>query len=212
IVASVRPGDGLAVRREHPRRCQRSIRLEGLLALANEPVIHLVRAQALVELLEPEVEDVFLVAEHARLHEALGLFHQSLLVDEVAADHSVLRILPVPCERPDPLDHPPGLFGLLLPVRQGPQALQQILFLLPGFLPTLLEAPRPGARLEVLDVAEEDGHEHGGTLAPTRPRDVDLSNAAHAVLVEPGPDGVARFAPTGELRQLVAEALVLGCY
>jgi hypothetical protein len=36
-----------------------------------------------------------------------------------------------------------GLFGLLLSVRQGPQALQQLLFLLPGLLPPSLEAP-PG--------------------------------------------------------------------
>ena len=75
------------------------------------------------------------------LHEALGLAQQGLLVDEVAADHAVLRILPVPDEGPHPVDHPLGLVGLLLPVRQGPQALQQFLFLLPRLLPALLEAP-----------------------------------------------------------------------
>ena len=69
--------------------------------------------------------------EHVGLHEALGLFQQGLLVHEVAADHAVLRVLPVADEGPHPVDHPLGLFGLLLPVRQGPQALQHVLFLLP---------------------------------------------------------------------------------
>ena len=80
---------------------------------------------------------------------------QGLLVDEVAADHAVLRVLPVPDERPDPVDHPLGLVGLPLPVRQGPQALQHLLLLRPRLLPPLLEAPRAGARLEVPDVAED---------------------------------------------------------
>src|ERR1035437_5056595 len=105
-----------------------------------------------------------------------------LLVNEVAADHAVLRIFPVPDEGPDPVDHPLGLFGLPLPVRQDPQALQQLLFLLAGLLPPLLEASLAGARLEVLDVAEDHGHERGGAFAPTRLRDVDLADAAHAVL------------------------------
>ena len=46
-------------------------------------------------------------------------------------------------------------------------------------------------------------------LAPTRPRDVDLADAAHAVLVEPGLDGVSRSATARELGQLVQETLVL---
>ena len=195
VVASVRPGDGLAVRREHPGRRERLIRPERVLALADELVIHLVRAHDVVELLEREVEDVFLLAKHVGLHEALGFFQQGLLVDEVAADHAVLRILPVPDEGPDPVDHPLGLFGLPLPVRQGPQALQHLLLLLPGLLPPLLEAPLAGARLEVLDVAEDHGHERGGAFAPARPRDVDLADAAHAVHVEQGLDGVPRFPP-----------------
>ena len=160
-------------------------------------------------LLEPEIEDVFLLAQHAGLHEAVGFFHQGLLINEVTADHSVLRIFPVPCERPDPVNHPLGLFGLPLSVRQGPQALQQLLFLLPGLLPSLLEVPRGGARLEVLDVAENHGHEHRRVLAPTRSRDVDLADAAHTVCVEPRPDGVSRFAPARESGKLVEEALVL---
>src|SRR5437763_11059644 len=118
------------------------------------------------------------------LHEALGLFEQGLLVQEVAADHAVLRILPVPDEGPNPVDHPLGLFGLPLPVRQDPQALQQLLLLVPGRLPPLLEASPAGARLEVLDVAQDHGYERGGALAPTRPGGVDLTDAAHAVLVE----------------------------
>ena len=54
------------------------------------------------------------------LDKALGLFHQGLLVHEVAADDEVLRILPVSDEGPDPVDHPLGLLGLPLSVRQGP--------------------------------------------------------------------------------------------
>src|ERR671920_2479872 len=96
-----------------------------------------------------------------------------------------------------------GLVGLPLPVRQGPQALQHVLLLRPCLLPPLLEAPRAGARLEVLDVAEDHGHERGGALAPTRPRDVDLADAAHTVLFEPRLDGVSRFPPARELGQLV---------
>src|SRR5207249_4382524 len=132
-----------------------------------------------------------------------------LLVDEVAADHAVLGILAVPDEGPDPVDHALGLLGLPLPVGQGPQALQQLLFLLPGLLPPLLEAPLAGARLEVPDVAEDQGQERGGAFAPAWLRDVDLADAAHAVLVEPGPDGVSRFPPARELGQLVQEAVGL---
>ena len=50
-----------------------------------------------------------------------------------------------------------GLVGLPLAVRQGPQALQQLLLLRPRLLPPLLEAPLAGARLEVPDVAEDHG-------------------------------------------------------
>src|SRR5437879_11289378 len=45
-----------------------------------------------LELLQHEVEDVFLLTKHVRLQEALGFFQQGLLVDEVAADHAVLWI------------------------------------------------------------------------------------------------------------------------
>src|SRR6185295_14488102 len=104
---------------------------------------------------------------------------------------------------------PPGLFGLRLPVGQGAQARQDLLFLLSGLLPSLLEALLGGARTEILDVAEEDGHEHRGAFAPTRPRDVDLADAAHAVRVEPGPDGVSRFPAAREPGQVVQESVVL---
>src|SRR3954447_20134226 len=108
---------------------------------------------------EREVEDVLLLTKHVGLHEAPGLFQQGLLVREVAADDEVLRILPVPDEGPDAVDHPLGLFGLRPPVRQGAQPLEHVLFLRPGLLPPLLEAPLAGARLEVLDVAEDHRHE-----------------------------------------------------
>jgi hypothetical protein len=122
------------------------------------------------------------------LHEALGFFHQGLLVKEVAADLAVLRIFPVSGEGPDTVDHALCLFGLPRSVRQGPQALEQLMFLLPGLLTPLLEAPLAGARLEVLDVAEEDGYERGGALAPTRPRDVDLADAAQMKSSSADPD------------------------
>ncbi len=75
-----------------------------------------------MELLEREVEGVLRLTEHVGLHEALGLLQQGLLVDEVAADDVVLRVLPVPDEGSDPVDHPFGLVGFPLAVRQGPQA------------------------------------------------------------------------------------------
>src|SRR5262245_58742070 len=81
------------------------------------------------------------------------------------------------------------------------------MFLRQRLLPPLLEAKLAGPRLEVLDVAEDHRHERRGTFAPTWPRDVDLANAAHAVLVEEGPDGVSRLPPSPEPGQLVQEAL-----
>src|SRR5262249_13813818 len=149
-------------------RRQRLIRPEGVLALADELLVHLIRAYHLVEFLEREIEDVFLFTKHAGMHEPLGLFQQGLLVDEVAADHAVFRIFPVSDESPDPVDHSLGLFGLPLPVRQGTEALQQLLFLLPRLLPPLLEAPLAGAWLAVPDVAEDDGDERGGVFGPAR--------------------------------------------
>jgi hypothetical protein len=82
--------------------------------------VHLVRAHDLLELLEREEEHVLPVTQHAGLHEALGLFHQGLLVNPVAADQAVLRILPIADEGADAVDHPLGLLGLLLSIRKGP--------------------------------------------------------------------------------------------
>ena len=93
-------------------------------------------------------------------------------------------------------------------VRQGPHALQHVLFLPPRLLQALLEPPLAGARLEVLDVAEDHGDERGGAFGPARPRDVDLADAAHPVLVEEGPDGVPRLPPARELGQPVQKILV----
>ena len=94
-------------------------------------------------------------------------------------------------------------------VGQGAQALQQLLFLAPGRLPPLFEAPLGLAGREVPDVVEDQRHERGGALAPSWPGDVDLADAAHAVLLEVGPDRFLRFPPARELRQLVQEGLVL---
>ena len=59
--------------------------------------------------------------KHAGLHETLGFFHQGLLVNEGAADQGVFRILAVTGERPDAVDHPLGLFGLLIPLLAKPR-------------------------------------------------------------------------------------------
>src|SRR5467141_5284868 len=163
----------------------------------------MVRAYDLVKFLKSEVEDVLLLTQHVRLHEAPGLFQQGLLVDEVAADHAELRILPVPDEGADAVDLPLDLFGFLLSLRQGPQALQQLLFLRPRLLPPLLKASLAGARLEVLDVAEEHGDQRGGPFAPTRPGDVDLADAAHAVPIEKASNRAPRFPTACQRRQLV---------
>ena len=169
----------------------------------------MIRAHDLVELVEPEVEDVVDLAHDVGLHEALGLAEQGLLVHEVAADHAVLGVLPVPGEGADAVDHPLGLVGLPLPVRQDPEALQQFLFLLAGLLSSVLEAPLAGAGFMVLDVAEDRGHECGGSLAPARPRDVDLAGAAHAVLVEEGSEGVPSLWAARNRGELVEEAVVV---
>ena len=100
----------------------------------------------------------------------------------------------------DPVDHLLGFFSFPLSIRQGQQTFQQLLFFLPRRFASLLEAPRTGARRKVLDVAEDHRHERGGAFAPTRPRDVDLAHAAHAVLVEEGPDGVSRLLSARDLR------------
>src|SRR5712691_5342038 len=153
------------------------IRPERILSLADELAVRLLRAHDLVEFGEPEVENIFLGTKHTGLHEALGLMQQRLLVHEVAADHVVLRILAVSAEHPDPVDHPLGLFSLPLAIRQGPQARHQLLFHFQGISPTLLEAPLAGARLEVLDAAEDHRDERGGAFAPAWLGDVDLADA-----------------------------------
>src|SRR6202035_2282800 len=79
----------------------------------------------------------------------------------------------------------------------------------PSLLSPLLEAPFSGARLEVLDVAENHGHDRGGAFTPAWPRDVNLTNAAHAVLVEERPYGVPRPLPARKLGHFVQEAFVL---
>src|SRR4029450_10791705 len=108
---------------------------------------------------ERQEQDVFLLTKHVGLHEALGLVQQSLLVDEVATDHAVLRILPVPAEPPAAIDHPFGLFGLVLAVWQGSQPAQHFLLLGPRLPAPSIEAALAGARLEVLDVGENHGQE-----------------------------------------------------
>ena len=162
-----------------------------------------------MKLLEREEEDVLLLAQHVGLHESLGLIQQGLLVHEVATDHAVLRILPVPDERPDAVDHPFGFFRLALPVGQGAQSLEQLPFLLRRFLSPVLEAALAGARLEILDVGQDHRQKRRGAFAPTRPGDVDLADAAHAVVVEVGADRVARSRPPSTLASSSRKSVVV---
>src|SRR6185437_842895 len=152
--------------------------------------------------LEREVEDVLLLTEHAGTYEALGLSQQRLLVDEVAADHAVLRILAVPHERPHEVDPALRLAGLPLAVRQRPQALQQFPLLFGGLFATVLEATPARTGLEAPDVAEDQRHQRGRPLAPARPGDVHLAGAAHPVALEVGLDRVARRGPALQRREL----------
>src|SRR4029079_1780424 len=99
---------------------------------------------------------------------------------------------PVSAEGAEPVDHPLGLFRFLLTVRQRSQTIQHFVLLRARDLEPLLERAVAGARLGVSDVAEDQREECGRALAPTRSRDVDLANAAHAVFVEPGQDRVFR--------------------
>src|SRR5579872_5641824 len=155
MVAPVRPGDDLAIRGEHPRRREGPVGAEGVLALADELAIGSSRANGLLELFKPQVEDVVRLAENARIDQAPGLFQQSQPIDEIAADDAVLRILAIPDERPDTIDHPLGLLRLALTVWQGSQSLAQLLLLGPRLLPAPFEVPLGGAGVEVPDVGED---------------------------------------------------------
>src|SRR5262249_5513066 len=160
-------------------------RPEIVLALADELVIHLVRSHDVLEFLEREIEDVFLLTKHLGLHEALGFFEQGLLVDEVAADHAILRVLPIAYEGADPVDHPLGGAVPLLSVRHGRLAPAVLRLVVPGYLPSWVEALLAGAGRDVLNVAAENRQQRCGAFAPARPRHVHLADPAHAVLVEP---------------------------
>jgi hypothetical protein len=107
------------------------------------------------------------------LDKALGLFHQGLLVHEVAADDEVLRILPVSDEGPDPVDHPLGLMGLPLSVRQGPQAFQQILLICWSRILDLDEA---------LIVVNGNGIQAAGTRQILTDANLNGANAAMTVV------------------------------
>src|SRR4051794_23278056 len=106
-----------------------------------------------------EIEDIFLVADYATLDKPPCDVHERLFVDEEAIDDVVFRMLPVPREGPDAVDHPLGLCGLPLSVRQHPQAREQLLLLRTRLLTPYLEASCPGAGLEVLDVAQDGRYE-----------------------------------------------------
>ena len=162
-------------------------------------VVGPLRADDVLELLEPEVEDVVLLAKHAGLDEALGFLQQGLLVHEVAADHAVLRILPVPDEGADPVDLRLHLFGLPLPVRQGPQARPAAPA--PSALASCRpcskrRSPAPGSKFSTLPRMRGTS-----VLGRSLQRGLVMSispTPAHAVLVEPGPGW--RLAPPARPR------------
>ena len=132
------------------------------------------------------------------------------LVDEVAADDAVLRILPVADEGPDAVDHPLRLFGLLLPVRQCPQALQH--------------APAPSSHASCRPCSKRRSPAPGSKFL-TLPRISGTSAVGRSLQrgrvmsISPtqrmpyrsrkAPDGVPRLRPARELGQLVQEAVVL---
>jgi len=98
----------------------------------------------------------------------------------------------------------------VLPVRERPQALEHLLLLGLRLESALLEPPLAGAGLEVPDVAEEEGDQGGGALAPSGPGDVDLPGAPHAVGVEEAGQGVPGLHPTRQPGQVVEEVIVPG--
>jgi hypothetical protein len=119
---------------------------------------------------------------------------QGLLVDEVATDHAVLRILPVPDEQSG---RDRSSVWSLRPSAPRPGRARKrsstscSLFHASWRPRSKRRSPAPGSKF--LTLARIHGQERGGAFAPTRPRDVDLADAAHAVLVEVGPDGVSRL-------------------
>jgi hypothetical protein len=79
---------------------------------------------------------------------------------------------------------------------------------LQGFLPPLLEAPRAGARLEVLDVAEEHGHEHGGRSLQ-RGRVMSISPTPRMPYFRASLNCVSRLTPTASLGSLLRNTLIV---
>src|SRR4026207_2268312 len=60
----------------HPRRSRAPPPPRLVFARLNAPVVPLARAHDLLDLLEPEIEDVFLLTKHAGLDETPGFFQQ----------------------------------------------------------------------------------------------------------------------------------------
>ena len=79
LVSSVLPGDDFAVEGEHAGRRERLVGAKRVLALADQLLVHSAGAHDVVELVEGEVEDLFLVTKHVCLHEALDFFQRACL-------------------------------------------------------------------------------------------------------------------------------------
>src|SRR5262249_3023584 len=152
----------------------------------NELVVDSILADDAVEFFEREIEEVFLLAQDTGGHEAFGFLKQGLLVDELAADLSVLWIFAVTDEGTDAIGHPLGFFSFPLSIGEDPKLRQHVLLFLPREPTSMFESPPALARAAIPDVAEDQGQQRTWLFAPARPGDVDFADAAHAVLLEPG--------------------------
>jgi hypothetical protein len=86
IDTAVGSGHDLALGGEHAWWAQPFVASKLFFALLDEPVVDAVRPNHVVELFEPQVEDVVSLAEDAGADQAVGFLQQRLPVDEVPAD------------------------------------------------------------------------------------------------------------------------------
>ncbi|OPZ43983.1 MAG: hypothetical protein BWY95_02152 [Bacteroidetes bacterium ADurb.BinA104] len=87
--------------------------------------------------------------------------------------------------------------------------MQQLLFLLQGFLLPLLKSPVTRIWLEVLEVIQDNWDQCARFLTPTGPRNVDFSGTPHAVSIQIRIKGVSDLPSAVELNQFIQEAIVL---
>ena len=175
IAAPVGAGYGFAIGGENSGWRERPVGTEIMLALLDELLVDVMGAHDFVEFLETEIENVFPVVQHSVGDETVGLGHQCLFVDGVAADHGVLRIFPVADEGPDTVDLFLGLCSFLMSVGQSQQAFEHFALFRSRIAAALREASLRLARLHVRDVSEDERQERRWLFVPSRSGDVDLA-------------------------------------